>query len=162
MVSEHLELPEFTPGVRRRIEVRRFGTPGARPKAYLQAALHADEIPPLLVAHHLTEMLAASERAGQVRGEVVLVPMANPVGLDQWVQGDLLGRTASVPAANAVEIQRRLRARCDVRQRDIAGAPGIDAQRHADELGRHRIERCRLGIDGHRAGSRRRARGRGR
>ena len=35
-----------------------YGTPGAGPKATLQAALHADEIPGLLVAHHLRERLA--------------------------------------------------------------------------------------------------------
>jgi len=69
-----------------------FGQAGAGPKATLQAALHADEIPGLLVAHHLRERLAALEAAGRILGEVVLVPVANPVGLAQRVLHSPLGR----------------------------------------------------------------------
>ena len=36
--------------------VLRFGTPGARPKAYLQAGLHADELPGMLVLHKLARL----------------------------------------------------------------------------------------------------------
>ncbi|MEZ5600227.1 MAG: hypothetical protein R3F36_04160 [Candidatus Competibacteraceae bacterium] len=43
--TDHLELPAPAPGTRRALRVHRYGTPGARPKAYFQAALHADEIP---------------------------------------------------------------------------------------------------------------------
>ena len=33
------------PGTERHIIARRYGEPGARPKAYLQASVHADELP---------------------------------------------------------------------------------------------------------------------
>jgi predicted deacylase len=69
-----------------------FGQAGAGPKATVQAALHADEIPGLLVAHHLRERLADLEAAGRIVGEVVLVPVANPVGLAQRVLHSPLGR----------------------------------------------------------------------
>ena len=53
-----IALPPVAPGTRREIEVLRFGTPGARPKAYLQAGLHADELPGMLVL----------QRAGRAAG----------------------------------------------------------------------------------------------
>jgi predicted deacylase len=72
--------------------VLRFGTPGRGPKATVQAALHADEIPPLLVAQALKQRLQALERDGQIVGEVQLVPFANPVGLSQDLLGTPMGR----------------------------------------------------------------------
>ena len=72
--------------------LHRFGSPGARPKAYFQAAIHADEIPALLAAHHLIRRLMAAEAEGAIVGEVVVVPFANPIGLDQQVNSTHLGR----------------------------------------------------------------------
>jgi predicted deacylase len=88
----HHPLVQATPGARLELLSLHFGTPGAGPKATLQAALHADEIPGLLVAHHLRERLAALEAAGRIRGEVVLVPVANPIGLGQRVLQAVEGR----------------------------------------------------------------------
>src|SRR6185369_9328625 len=65
---------------------------GARPKAYLHASLHADEIPAMLVQHHLIWMLDEAERAGRIRGEILIVPMANPVGAGQVLNQTLVGR----------------------------------------------------------------------
>lgn len=63
-----------------------FGAPGTGPKVYIQASLHADELPGMLVIQHLRQHLQKAEAAGQLRGQVVLVPMANPIGLDQsWL-----------------------------------------------------------------------------
>ena len=89
---ERLPLGAGTPGTRREVLVHRFGTPGARPKAYFQAALHADEIPAILVAHHLVRRLAEAEAEGLIEGEVVVVPFANPIGLDQHLNATHLGR----------------------------------------------------------------------
>lgn len=83
-------------GTSRSLTVYRFGTPGARPKVYIQAGLHADEIPGLLVAHHLLGLLADAD----VTGEVVVVPVANPVGLAQTVEGTPVGRAALDGAGN--------------------------------------------------------------
>jgi predicted deacylase len=92
MASDRLHLPSPAPGTERHLRVHRFGRPGARPKAYIQAALHADEIPGLLVAQHLLPLLERADAEGGVRGEVVLVPVANPVGLAQSLGGRLIGR----------------------------------------------------------------------
>lgn len=77
-------------GTRRSLTVHRFGTPGARPKVYIQAALHADETPGLLVAHHLIRRL----RGAAVLGEIIVVPMCNPTGIGQIVEGVHVGRYA--------------------------------------------------------------------
>ncbi|NHZ95696.1 deacylase [Massilia sp. CCM 8734] len=69
-----------------------FGTPGAGKKVYIQAALHADEVPPMLVAQFLRKELAALDAAGKIRGEIILVPAANPIGLAQAIHGAPFGR----------------------------------------------------------------------
>ncbi len=90
--TDRLTLPGQTPGSEQRLTIHRFGTAGARPKAYLQASLHADETPALLVQHHLVRLLDAADRDGGIAGEIVLVPYANPIGLAQFVEGYHLGR----------------------------------------------------------------------
>lgn len=87
-----IPLPAIAPGTRRALTVLRFGARDARPKAYLQAGLHADELPGMLILSILAEMLAAAEARGEIRGEIVLVPVANPIGLAQHRTGFLLGR----------------------------------------------------------------------
>ena len=52
-VTEKIALASPSPGTRRSLKVHRFGAPGARPKAYFHAALHADEWPGLLTLNHL-------------------------------------------------------------------------------------------------------------
>ena len=69
-----------------------FGAPGSRPKVYIQASLHAEELPGMLTAYHLRPLLEAADAQGQIRGEVVLVPMANPVGAAQRLQHKPMGR----------------------------------------------------------------------
>ncbi len=92
MQSEILTLVSASPGQHHSLQVQRFGTPGRGPKAMIQAALHADEVPALLVAQRLRVALAALEAQGQILGEVVLVPYANPLGLAQQVLGQHQGR----------------------------------------------------------------------
>ena len=90
--SERLALMTPSPGTDRHLIVHRFGQAGARPKIYLQAALHADETPGLLVQHHLFALLEAAERRDEITGEIVMVPYANPIGLGQFTNGENLGR----------------------------------------------------------------------
>ena len=46
----------------------------------------------MLAAHHLLALLRAHEAAGRVAGEIVVVPLANPIGLGQRVLGTAVGR----------------------------------------------------------------------
>ncbi|MBA3056867.1 MAG: succinylglutamate desuccinylase/aspartoacylase family protein [Gammaproteobacteria bacterium] len=69
-----------------------FGQPANGPKVYIQASLHAEELPGMLVAHHLRALLEAAEAASQILGEVILVPVANPLGLAQRVDHKPMGR----------------------------------------------------------------------
>ena len=87
-----IALPPMTPGTRRNIAFHRFGRAGARPKAYLQAAIHANELPGAMALHHLLPMLSAADRARRIRGEIVVVPTVNPIGLAQLVGNNHLGR----------------------------------------------------------------------
>jgi len=69
-----------------------FGTPGSGPKVYIQASLHAEELPGMLTAYHLRPLLETADAQAQIHGEVVLVPMANPVGAAQRLQHKPMGR----------------------------------------------------------------------
>lgn len=89
---QHLEysLPWSGLGTQRNLSVFRFGS-GAR-KAYIQAALHADELPGMRVAVELKRRLQELEDAGCLRGVIELVPAANPIGLAQMFQATHQGR----------------------------------------------------------------------
>ncbi|MDO4436113.1 MAG: succinylglutamate desuccinylase/aspartoacylase family protein [Cardiobacteriaceae bacterium] len=92
MHHQTLSLPSGILGTQSQIEVYRFGEQGARPKIYLQAALHADEWTGTFVLVKLIEHLKSLETAGKIVGEVVVVPLCNPVGMRQFLGGFQLGR----------------------------------------------------------------------
>lgn len=98
--TRHLPLSPSSLGTTRTLTVHRFGTAGARPKVYLQAGLHADELPGLVVLQALLARLQVAEQAGKITGEIVVVPVANPIGLDQHFQGQLLGRFETATGHN--------------------------------------------------------------
>ncbi|PTT98627.1 peptidase M14, partial [Pseudomonas sp. HMWF031] len=83
-------LPWSHLGSERQISVFRFGT-GER-KAYIQASLHADELPGMRTAWALKKRLAELEAQGLLNGVIELVPVANPLGLGQLLQGNHQGR----------------------------------------------------------------------
>lgn len=87
-----IDLPSMTPGTRRAIVYHRFGKAGARPKAYLQAAIHANEFPGSMALHHLMPMLVEANRLARIKGEVVVVPAVNPIGMSQVSFNTHLGR----------------------------------------------------------------------
>ena len=80
------------PGTERHIHSFHYGPAKPQGKVYIQASLHADELPGMLVAWHLKKRLAELESAGRLHSEIVLVPVANPVGLEQVVMDIPLGR----------------------------------------------------------------------
>ena len=90
-----IPLASPAPGTQRHLTVRRYGEPGARPKAYLQASIHADELPAMLVAHHLSRLLDEAAADGRISGEIVLVPVANPIGITNPRETTLLWERAT-------------------------------------------------------------------
>lgn len=98
--TEIHQLPSASPGTSRSLTVLRYGQPGARPMAYLQAGLHADEAPSFIVLHHLRDKLDQAAAAGLIRGEIIVVPAANPIGLGQWRDDVLQGRFDFVNSVN--------------------------------------------------------------
>jgi hypothetical protein len=90
-VREHL-LPEAAAGTVRKLISVHFGPADAGRKVYIQAGLHADEAPGYLVACRLLELLHEADAAGEIKGEIVVVPAANPIGLSQWGTDTIQGR----------------------------------------------------------------------
>ncbi|WP_341963949.1 succinylglutamate desuccinylase/aspartoacylase family protein [Pseudomonas sp. RC10] len=81
-----------TPGCHRQIDSEHYGPVGQGRKVYIQAALHADEIPAMLVATRLRKHLIELEKANRLQHEIVLVAVANPAGLGQFIMGASSGR----------------------------------------------------------------------
>jgi predicted deacylase len=85
-------LPAASMGNARALKVIHYGRQIAGRKAYIQAGLHADEAPAFLVMHHLMNLLDEADAAGNIDGQIVLVPVANPIGVSQWRDERLQGR----------------------------------------------------------------------
>lgn len=128
METEFIELRCASPGQRHRLKLLRFGTSGLRPKVVIQAALHADEVPAMLVAQRLRARLQALESAGELCGEVVLVPYANPLGLSQQVLGQHQGR---FDLRDGINFNRHLPDLSRAAGDALQGRLGADADRNA-------------------------------
>ena len=100
MRSEEIPLPTLNPGAVHTLTVQRFGAPGARPHIYIQASLHADELPGMICAVALRRLLMEAEAKGEVLGEIVLVPVANPLGLGQTLFSHAIGRFSLADGSN--------------------------------------------------------------
>ncbi|MBP2442751.1 succinylglutamate desuccinylase/aspartoacylase domain-containing protein [Rhizobium leguminosarum] len=91
-VSE-INIPGDTPGTEWRLPVLHFaGHDPKAPKIYIQAALHAGELPGTALLHFLCERLRQVESEGGIAGDITIVPQANPIGAAQSHFGDLQGR----------------------------------------------------------------------
>lgn len=87
-------------GTERNIVSFHYGAADSGEKIYIQASLHADELPGMLVAHHLRNRLAVLEARGDIAGEIIVVPVANPVGLSQMMLRSHLGRFEAATGEN--------------------------------------------------------------
>jgi len=81
-----------TPGRSTELNYFRIGPAGAAKKVYLQAALHADEQPGILILHHLLQLLREADAAGELNAQFVLFPMVNPLGMGDIEFGQHQGR----------------------------------------------------------------------
>lgn len=87
------KIPGDTEGVSYELTVFRFkGTSKKAPTAYIQAALHAGELPGVVAIHALMPKLRAAEAEGRILGDITIVPAANPIGRAQYHFGELEGR----------------------------------------------------------------------
>lgn len=87
------KLPGDTEGVSYELAVYRFkGSSKQAPSAYIQAALHAGELPGVVAVHALMPKLRAAEAEGRILGDITIVPAANPVGRAQYHFGEVQGR----------------------------------------------------------------------
>ena len=161
-VSKHrIRLPAMTPGTTRSVTWLRYGRAGARPKVYMQAAIHANELPGTMALHHLMPMLTKADQARRIKGEVILVPTVNPIGLSQVVGNVHLGRydlqsrdnfnrnwlDLSVAVAERVGPRLGRNAAANV---DLIRGAALAALRAADpvtELQTLRVEMMKLSID---------------
>ena len=75
-----------------RVGAWRYAGDGSGPNVHLQAGVHADEIAGMLVLHVLMQRLQIAEAQGRLKGQVTVVPQANPLGIGQFRQGRILGR----------------------------------------------------------------------
>lgn len=110
MQIHHHPLSGAGVGVTRQVTRLHFGASGGR-RALLQASLHADEIPPMLVAQQLRGRLTELEAQGRLRGEIVLLPACNPIGLSQQVWGRMQGRYELASGQNFNRLYADLAAR---------------------------------------------------
>lgn len=70
-----------SPGKTTQLIYFKLGFEQAEKKVYLQAALHADEQPGILVLHHLLKLLEQAEVQGLLKARFVVFPMVNPLGM---------------------------------------------------------------------------------
>jgi predicted deacylase len=145
----------------RQLVVHRYGVRGARPKAYLHASLHADEVPAMLVLHHLVRLLDEADRAGGIKGEIVVVPMANPIGVAQVINARHVGRYELAGGGNFnrnwpdlfVGLAERVRDRLTddaVRNVTVVRAAmlaDLEARTAGNELASLRLALARLAVD---------------
>jgi uncharacterized protein len=92
MDTEHITLEGDSAGQDFSLRVLTFQGSGPGPSVYLQAALHAHEMPGVVALDRLIPRLENAENEGRLLGNVTIFPHANPIGLSQAVFGETLGR----------------------------------------------------------------------
>jgi uncharacterized protein len=92
MNVELIEIGADTPGQSNVLRVLTFEGSGNGPAVYMQAGLHAQEIPGVIALDQLLPKLQKAENEGRLASAITVVPHANPIGLSQSVYGANLGR----------------------------------------------------------------------
>ena len=159
--TSSITLPSMTPGTQRSIPVLRFGKAGARPKVYMQAAIHANEMPGTMAMHHLMPLLAEADKNGLIQGEIIMVPTVNPIGQAQLVGNSHAGRYNLLSYENfnrnwidlsdavAERVGKKLGADAEANVRTIrkAAQDSLKALKPLNELGTLRVEVQKLSCD---------------
>ena len=146
------------------------------PKVHLQAGLHADEHPGVMILHHLLNHLEHAEKQGRLAAEFIIAPVVNPLGLAHlqfhshrgryhplnglnynrdwpdldallWQQaGDLSSELGSDPAANKAFIRQKL---ADILQAQDGDHPGKGALAELRHLITRIVIDCDMVLDLH-------------
>lgn len=93
-------LPSSGIGTQSQLLFHKYGHTGRGKKVYIQASLHADELPGMLVAHHLIKLLEEADKQNLIAQEILIVPFANPIGLGQNFLGKHQGRFSTASGVN--------------------------------------------------------------
>jgi predicted deacylase len=102
MSYEHIVRPIScdAPGLKTELNYFRIGPKDASQKVFMQAALHADEQPGIMILHHLLPMLKQADTNGFLNTEFVIFPMVNPLGMSDLSFGQHQGRYNRVTGVN--------------------------------------------------------------
>lgn len=92
MKTRHVALESTGVGTSLSLSHHTFGPPSGRKALYIQAALHAGEVPGLLVLQHLLATLTQLEKSDDLLHQVTVSAWANPIGMAQHLMGHLTGR----------------------------------------------------------------------
>lgn len=93
MKTNELSIEGDTPGSQWRVPIFRFeGASRHAPSVYLQAGLHANERPGPAVLHVLLQDLMEADARGEILGDIIVIPQANPIGMAQAHFGTMQGR----------------------------------------------------------------------
>ena len=159
--KRNVQLPSMTPGTNRSVSVLSFGKSGARPKVYMQAAIHANEMPGTMALHHLMPMLMEADKKGLIKGEIILVPTVNPIGQSQLVGNSHSGRYNHLSHENfnrnwidlsegvAEKVWKKIgsNAEANVKMIRNAALETLNAMKPANELQTLRVEMQKLSTD---------------
>ncbi len=113
-----------------------YGRPGRGKKVYIQASLHADEVPAMLVAHFLRQELDRLDAEGRIKGEIILVPAANPIGLSQTIHGTPFGR---YDLSTGVNFNRAYKHVATDLKKSLEGKLGQDAEANVALIRTHAL-----------------------
>lgn len=137
MRALHHPLPVMNSGTSREIVSLHFGSATNGRKVYIQSSLHADEIPGMLVSHYLRKQLEELEKSDCIPGRIVLVSVANPIGLDQELMGNAFGRFDFAGGINFNRAFQHLTSRLIQR---LEGKLGTNPDTNVQLIRRHSIE----------------------
>ncbi len=74
------------------ITVHRFVGSGEGPSVYIQAGLHGNEHPGIMVTARLIKKIETMLDKHKLNGTITIVPLCNPIAFSQTVQGEIVGR----------------------------------------------------------------------
>lgn len=117
------------------------GSVAGAPTAYIQAALHGDELPGVVAIDALMPKLRQAEQEGRILGNLTIVPRANPIGFNQLHFHTMQGR---FDLGSRVNYNREFPL---LERPDVSLLPGDDAAMAADERLKVRLLRLSVGHD---------------